>query len=304
MSIIEAGSGASQTEKISFKRRIMETGVGRAAIRIGTPWLIEQGNALFDVEPDVINNVELLRESLEAGYKLVIISNHQTQADVAPVVKVANLVRNKFPDDIEGFDFIVAKSMGDGKQGKTVELLFAEGVNPWLRNQDINPIEVVSRNDVEVRNMQRSTDAIRLIFESLKKDRTSLIVFPEGNTTGGKRNDAGELNGVGEMDPGLSSLISRIVDRSMPVVFLPVGLDGSYELFDPNSKSFTKHGMNLMITHGIFALDRTDLSVRVGTIGVGKPFLASEIAGSEDPGREIMRRIAQLVPEEARGIFK
>lgn len=272
--------------------------LGRAGVRLAIPPVAEIGAASLEMNETGLKNIVDLREPLEEGYKLLVVFNHQSLGDIAPIVYVARAIRRMHSEHIKSFELVVAKSLQYGMQQKISDVLYTDGARPWFERQGIRAIDVVTDNDEKKRHIKKSSDSLKVLLRTLPYTSIGLILLPEGNLDGGRRDKQGELNGIGEIGER-SAFFSYIVRREKKVVFLPVGINGLFEVLDPDTGNFTWHG-GRAIALNYFRSNKEKL----GEVHVGEPFTASELKGAENPGREVMRRISLLVPEEARGMFR
>lgn len=304
----ESRNLATQAQKREgFKKRVLgrlvTSSPGRAAARLLLPLSIEKGIDSLEFNlPDFIN-VQALGKFLSEGHKLIVVSNHQSQGDLAALAFAADVIGFAHGKSIKGFDLFVAKTMGGGQQGTVLQTMYKEGIYPWAVEQGINPIEIVSDNDVVSRGMAKDRASMAAVFSALKNTEKAILVFPEGTMNGGRRNAQGELNGVGRMNSSSKELVEHMVKKKR-VVFLPIGIHGLYEVFSPDSRNFTRRGVTELTLNSLPSVFGINSKRMIGEFRIGEPFIGDDLRDFEDPAFEIMRRISRLVPEEARGIFR
>lgn len=291
----------------SFQKRVLEgiatSALGRAGARLLLPLSIEKGIDSLGFNLPDFANVQALGKFLSEGSKLIVVSNHQSQGDLAVLAYVADVIRFAHSETIKGFDLFVAKTMGGGQQGKILQTMYREGIYPWAVKQGINPIEIVSDNDVASRGMVKDRESMAAVFSALKNREKAILVFPEGTMNGGRRNAQGELNGVSKMNASSKELVEHMVKKK-GVVFLPIGTHGLYEIFSPDSRNFTIGGITQLTLNSMPTVFGINSQRMIGEFRIGEPFTGDDLREFEDPALEVMRRISELVPEEARGIFR
>lgn len=246
-------------------------------------------------------NISQLEPHLKEGAHLWIVMSHQSQAEVSASVQVARMVQEQFPKELERAFYVVAKSMGTGEQGGLVKRLYTLGAGKYFSNNNITPIEVVSENDVTMRGLSPDYGAVLRLKRAAKEEKSAIMVHVEGTMKPGRINpDTGKIFGMGDMDKNFQKLISDEIKRRN-LVFLPVGIHGSYEILDPERKKFTKKGLEEIALSEIAYLYGVPTSP-IAQVRIGEPFQGADI--KDNPVPEIMRRIAELLPRNARGIYK
>lgn len=289
-------------ERRRFKEVILDELIasrpGRLGIHYVMPLVIEHSKRLLEFDRSELENIRSLGDHLASGRKLVAVFSHQSLGDLVPILLVSGLVQRFHGEYIRHVDLFLAKTLNEGQQGKATQAFYNEAGKPIFDRYKINPIEVVSDNDVATRGMKKSTGSILKAYRALNNTYSAIFMLPEGTMRGGRRSENGELNGMGLMSNSSRQFIGYILEKEVPAVFLPVGIHGLHEVFSPDTRNFTQQGIrNLAL--GFFGSSR-----RLGEVHIGEPFTNDDIRGSDDPAREIMLRISRLVPPEARGIFK
>lgn len=261
-------------------------------------------------------NIALLEDSLKAGKNLVIVYSHQSLGDGGPALDVADEVGNRFPEYVKKFRYILSKTIGNGKQGESTRN-YSSGRNRFFRKHNAKALEVASSRDESERETLQGFGDTRAVMEAIKEPGVAVMLHIEANMNGGRINEVtGEINGMGHMDANVRAIMMKLlgikpktgerVKHRTSVVFLPVGVDGSYKLYSPDTRDVTGEGWGIILQEEVasFLRDPNSFPQPVGTIRVEKPFTDDEILDCSDPIAEIELRVAKAVPPHARGIFK
>lgn len=297
---------------INFKKRLRDGVFGsppaRLAVRKLMPLAIETMTSMMHYDEKNEESIDALGEYLEQGYNLMIVSNHQSQADVGPLVEVANKVRGAHPEYIKEFDFWISETMGNGKQGRVVEVFYNEGVYPWWEKQGIHPLEVISDNDIESGRVESKKGGGAIAgLRSIRKPNSAVIVCMAGHTVEGKIDPlslTGERNGMTEAAHSFNKFLEICRGFNEKIIFLPVGINGTYEVFDPEKKNFAPAGLELLTQGVAFKLGQIDMKEEIGSIRLSKPIVSDNLYKYNDPGHELGRRISLEVPPYMRGVFR
>ncbi len=250
-------------------------------------------------------NIAKLEEPLREGAHLWIVMSHQSQAEASPATQIAKEVQDQFPKFVEHVHYVVAKSMGTGDQGAFLKDIYTLGVKENFERNNIEPIEVVSENDRKQRNLSSDLAAVRMLMSSFREKNTAMMVHVEGTMHSGRVNGStSEINGMTEMDERFKKLLVKELKTGEDMVFLPVAMDKGYKIYDPDTRKFTKKGLKEIAVSELSNLWGVPYANPFGFVNIGTPFRGNEISGSSNPGEEIMKRIAKLMPPYARGIYK
>lgn len=261
-------------------------------------------------------NITLLEAPLKAGKNLLIVYSHQSLGDGGPALDVADEVGDRHPEYVKKFRYILSKTIGNGKQGEsTRNYSYARG--RFLRKHHAKALEVASTKDESERDTFQGFGDTRAVMEAVKEPGVAVMLHIEANMNGGRINEAtGEINGMGHMDANARAIVMKLLGikpktgergkHRTPIVFLPVGIDGSHKLYSPDTRAITREGWEIILQEEVasFLRDPNSFPQPVGTIRVEKPFTDDEILDSSDPIAEIELRVAKALPPHARGIFK
>ena len=254
-------------------------------------------------------NIELLREHLENGADLYILLNHQSLGDVGPAVLVAKEVRKRFRRQVKGFRYIMSKTIDNGGQGEETQR-YSKAGNRLFKRRKIERINVASTRDQGERSQIQEWKDTRAVVEAIRGEGIATILHPEATMQPGRRDsNSGEICGMVSENPKARKILEHVLSRAKKqgktCVFLAVGVDGSYRVYDPVTRRVTDEGKRLMrkVDAATILQNPYLFPGPIGTIRVEMPFTNKDLA-SADPVDEIMLRIAKAVPPHARGIYK
>lgn len=249
-------------------------------------------------------------KAIKEGYYPVIVANHTSHADgilIAPLANILTGVNNdiaRTQDPFQGFMLPLSQSLDNGEQGFLKHQFYVKS-RPVLSELHLYPVLTATKNDREKRGLSKNTEEFSSDLKAGIKNNYGIAVFPEGSVTGGRRNEYGKLNGMQPFaEDGLALVILNAKRyRKSPVAFIPVGIDGGYKIFNPQtglpSKSAVRYGL------GFGNLPET------AKLTVGKPIKSNaepldslvKTKQWEEIDKVIGKNIAQLIPDELRGIY-
>jgi len=266
---------------------------------------------------DPSNHLQELSKRIQEGALPIIVSNHDHHANVAGMMGIVRRLTAR-PNK---FNFPVAFSMFNGDQGQEIQKN-ANGMKPILEKSGMPFIPVLRPKDIkEYYGEGKKSDAQkeidikesnRNLFKMLKeiKDDTGVILFPEGTIQGGRKDDSGNKFGMQKVDNDLLATVIEmaIKNRRVPVI-LPVGMVNTDRIVEPGETSPTlraKLAFGTQIAVGRIGIHPTVAGVRIGNLITQEDFQKNGIdfGDKENVTSFVMRRIAELVPEEARGAYK
>lgn len=195
--------------------------------------------------------------------------------------------------------------MPTGDQGAFLKKIYTLGVREAFDRNNIQPVEVVSANDAKDRGLPPDLGAVRKLMKASRKHGAAMMAHVEGTMKPGRVNpETSHINGMTEMDPQLKKMLESELESGRDLVFLPIAIDRGYEIYDPNTRKFTKKGLKEIAASELSNLWGVPYANPFGLVNIGMPFRGNEISNSGNPGVEIMKRIAKLMPPYARGIYK
>ncbi|HLL60196.1 MAG TPA: hypothetical protein VK338_00615 [Candidatus Nitrosocosmicus sp.] len=314
-------SSLTDADKLNFAVEILEDPDG-----------IEAVAELFGiryVSPDLPDR---LAQLAGLGHAVDLVSNHTCHGDGIGLARVCNVITNKarklhydHPDmylEFDGFYLPVAQSLVNGHQDDGDPLQkkrrLYEASLPYLNRNHIITVGIPrdrSKNETDDWNKELTRE---FKDHSLVNAR-GVLIFAEGTTEGGRYQtsengviiEPPRLNGL-QKPPALGQFLSaKILNGSS--VFVPIAIDGSYRIFDPNGYKITKEAVRITARNLFFSQFPQSLA----TVTVGNPIVFSELDKETqnmlvnacknkdyDTVTEFyMLKIAELLPEYAWGYY-
>ncbi len=262
---------------------------------------------LFHISDDYKSRIETYVSHINDNYVPVIYANHQSHADGVVLTLLIERIRKNLPSGrLNGFLCPVAASMASGDQNDRVQggtFLF----EPFFNMIGFIYVPIIREDDRRKYGMAGSNqEAIeKLIYAP--RDKYGLAVFPEGTVQGGRLQDDGKIYGMQKVEGG--GILLRCVrfwqDQGKKIALLPVGIVNSYKTFDPDNYDVPESLLSM--------LSGESKAEQMVDAVVGDPLTVEQI--NKDLGTEIdpksqehadflMKKIAALLPEEARGYYK
>lgn len=268
--------------------------------------LITQVESLIDFNLTELTKSEEFQwavELISAGYIPVIVSNHQSHTDAVPIVNMVNLIMNNSDDLLGGFIMPYAISASSGNQGNVIQSLFYTS-NPWLVNHGVIPLPVIREKDkVKYGIKGQSSAALKKILKA-PEDHLGVTIFPEGTVQGGRKDSNGNITGMVHAENGLGSILRYWLISKKSFFVLPVGINGTFNIFDPNNLRPTPEAFKALVRNMLFSGN----PVKLAQVRVGQPITSEDFTESfktaDDITTFIMQKVAGLLPGEAKGVYK
>ncbi len=242
---------------------------------------------LFEVR-DPNNVLGTLRETIHNGQMPILVVNHQSLSD-GPALSV---ITSQLQTD---FNLPVAASLDEGQQGSLIQSVNSR-VDPVLAQRNLFTVPIVTGGDVEKRGMKEGPTGLAKLLKTAAIGR-GFAMFPEASVEGGRTNGRGGINGlVKPPNPRtFTQWVERFAKQGADPVVVPVGINGGYNIFNPDSNSFPDSILRMLIG---FEQTRT-----IGTITLGNLIAFSEVGTGVQTDDFFMTEIAKLLPESARGAY-
>lgn len=278
------------------------------AIRKGVKYLL--GNlvtsrieSLIDFNPLPLGFEDSYSRLIDEGYRPIIYANHQSHSDgFALALVIENLQRVR---SIRGFVLPVATSFVSGAQDKWLARAYSLTKEPLLA-RGLLTIPYTRSVDVERFGKTKHPEEIKEWIR-LAREGYSFAVLPEASVQGGRHSkDKGidDIYGIQEIgDDNLLSFYSLLTRGDRRAFFLPIGTHRSYRVMSP-----VDYRPDLSVYPSLIGLSRR----KIAEVKAGMPVLVDEIAeelGSDwqrnkrGSNRFLMKKVAQLIPQQARGIY-
>lgn len=249
---------------------------------------------------------ECFREAMDTGIP-IIYANHQSHADGIALAVISDYLMRL--STLKGFAVPIAASMESGDQSLELKKSF-DLLRPAVEGMGLVSVPVTRKKDVKQYDMDRRriTAEVSKFAEKIKEGY-GIALLPEGSVQGG-RHPAGsgidEINGMQTAERGALLGFRNLVARvGKPIgkspFFIPVGLHGGYRFVQS-----PEGGKPKPTNRGWLALGLGMLSIRTMQIqaNLGMPIRTEQLSlyqGQEE--NYLMRRVAELVPPIARGVY-
>lgn len=227
-------------------------------------------------------------ELINSGYTPLIVSNHQSHADGLPLSLLTKEIKEKTGEKLNGFYLPIAASMVNGDQDQELKS-YLEKLSPACFEKGLEMIPVTRKKDEEVYNIKdKNFDSLKKIL-SAHKQGYGIIFLPEGSVKAGRSGTDGEITGMIDVgkDNSFDGTIKKYLSKNIKFCVLPVAIDGSYKLYNPDTKKITIPNNKITLTISNEILLPSDFKNK-----------------SLEPTDLVMPQIAQMLPIKARGIYR
>ena len=237
---------------------------------------------------DPNNVIGQMRSAIHAGKLPMIVVNHQSLADGPALTAITSQLDKRF-------NLPVAASIDGGLQGNLIQIVNSY-LYPVMAQRNLVSIPIISKGDVDKRNMAKGSTGLFTLMKTVRNGY-GFAMFPEGTVQGGRSNAEGVINGlVTPSNPtAFTQMVMKFKEQGADPVVLPVGIDGSYKIFDPVENTFPNDILRMLIGY--------DKPRKIATITLGDLIPFSEVAVSGGSDDFFMEHIARLLPEPARGAY-
>lgn len=264
------------------------------------------------VDPD--DNLSMVSAYIDEGAYPVFYSNHNQHINIAGMREVYSSLESR-PDDLY---FIVAYSLVNSGQDKSL-IKFAQGLMPMLEEEKVHFVPVARPKDLHKIRQEEGNNSARealkvtrnnleFVFSTLKED-AGLILFPETTTEGAVKKKGVRSGMIEVKNTILPDTIEMAGKVKRDLVFVPVGMVNTNRIVEPR-KSKPHPGILLRIGKEMVV---SRLGVGFGKIKpvaevrVGEPILWDSVSNKiplNEANSYLMGKVAELLPEEARGYYK
>jgi len=231
-----------------------------------------------------------VNSAIKEGKMPFLVANHQSLADGVALSTLTSQLGI-------GFNVPVAASIDEGQQGILIQAV-NEYVNPVLARRNLFTFPIVTDGDVEKRGMAKRANGQGLsqLLNTALEGR-GFAMFPEATVSGGRTNEHGGIYGL--MVPPSPRTFTRWVEKfarhgKYPFV-VPVGIDGSYKVFNPDTNTFPGKILPMLIGNKPI--------VKMGTVAVGGIIPFDDIGTGKETDDFFMEKISKLLPPSARGAY-
>ena len=251
-----------------------------------------------------------LENTLRQGRRLVGIVNHQGLGDgiaLAVTTKYIVQVAWQMGFNIEGFIMPVAASLELGGQGVLSQILYKAFTPNYERIGRVYSFPYTREEESKYGLIRKKETYLREVRAMIKGAASGLhvAVFVEGRVEGGRTNkETGRINGLVEVKKDIPiQFFELMANQGFSADFLPIGIDGSYRYFSADHRLPTGE-----LLRGLLGREVDPVISRVGEVVsleevsdlYGKPGKDN----AEQVTRFLMGRVAGLLPDEVRGVYR
>jgi len=258
---------------------------------------------------DPYNSLDALSERILEGNYPVIYSNHTQHVNIVAFRGIYNSLAVR-PDN---FYIATAYSLDQGDQGKGLAD-FTNSLKPILENEDVHFIPLARSKDVKKYRDERDFESVRKLISETRQNQQRILdtlqndagfmFFPEATTEGGMRDENGNRKGLQEVDNKMfSDLIVEAVRVGRNIAFLPVGIVDANKIIEPRKTEPTARTKFQFIKSKIGFRPSALASVNIGRVFELQD-VNVDISDFNSVNNFMMRKIAELLPEDMRGFYR
>lgn len=276
---------------------------------------------------DPQNHLGEVSNAISDGAYPIFYSNHNHHLNIAGMRMVYQSLKIR-PKDLH-----VAVSytlLNFGQEAKLVK--FARGIMSLLELDSVHLVPVARKKDIRlIKNDQGITEAkkalratesnLNFIYSTLSHN-AGFIFFPETTTTGAVKGESGKRPGMINVDNSMfGDFIKRAEGSNRELIFVPIGMSGTNRIIEPRISTPHKRALFEISKDKVGAYLGVDLGEikPLAKVIVGEPFGVYDIweegVGSlqdqkfvfnnrEELNMFMMKRVAELLSEEERGVYK
>ena len=241
--------------------------------------------------------------AISTGYLPIIVANHASHADGMAVSKVTRhltrIAQASSPDgNFKGFSMPLAKSLLTGHQGWFLRMMYHLAEKPMKRN-GLFALPLVREKDIDMYKMEDNTREYLASFRRrVEGNYGGIMLFPEGTTEGGKKDEEGNFKGMQPFEEKSISAHMKLLKKhsGRRVVIIPAGITGGSEIINSETKGIPLYSF-------LKILDLSMLRITLGEIIPDDGSEFSHLRTSDDINRFVGGRIARLLPSEMRGVY-
>lgn len=260
-----------------------------------------------DYEPGFANQYV---NAIKNNYFPVLVGNHDSQSNAIAIAKLAYIftgVANDFlPQEkkLKGFLLPLAKSLDTGRQGLWPKIYY-EATKPVLEKYNLKPVLTTTNNDYNNRGMDKnSNDFLKAMAQGIGDGYAAIAIFPEGTVEGGRKTQDRKRKGMQPfIDISLETclMLAKRYKRQQSLI-IPVGLEAGYEVHDPQTKRPHKEAVLAGFGIGNLKIAKIHVGLPIKSDG---PEIEELIINKtwDEVNNVIGKAVAQLIPEEMRGIY-
>lgn len=338
MSAVQETERQVNISQMGLLDRFLRTPVVKDTIKYTTKYLVDSGTRMIKVKGR--KNLELLDDMLTPQTLLLVASGHQNHADALIPMIMADEIR----EYVNGIQAPISITLQGRQQGRLLGAFYNEGVVPIFDALKIAPIYVATENDVKKRGAKRTdpreivaqilSDVSRASFffpegsvepgrpsqqfentienELLRRALTAKNPVSKAALTSlrwlAAFSPSEDIKGVQQIEnPSFFYFLSEAAQKAgIDIVVLPIAPHGTFRMLREKPTLVSTSGFFSLIRQRVFGMDET-----LAELNIGVPFKLDSTTGrkgareqAEKLSDSVMSRIADLLPEEAKGHFK
>ncbi len=261
---------------------------------------------------DPYDSLNILSERILEGDYPVIYSNHTQHVNIAAFRGIYNRLPIR-PDDLY---VATAYSLDQGDQGKSLAD-FTNSLKPVLESEDVHFIPLARSKDLKKYRSEKDVESARRLISETRQSQQRIMdtlqsdagfmFFPEATTEGGMKGEDGSRKGLQEVDNKMfSDLIGGAVRAGRNIAFLPAGIVDANRIIEPRKTDPTVRTK--------FQFVKSKIGLRPSTlayVNIGKVFQIEDVVSNDIDISDfnsvndfMMRKVAELLPEDVRGFYR
>lgn len=295
----EAHNDIDTEQSRSLVNRIGTHPFTKRVIRRIAPFLIGSAIDMVNFNLDQVSQVE---QHLSKSSLLLLVSNHQSHADLTVITRVVQEFRGRFPN-IGNFYIPLSATLENGRQDGFGQTFHWEIAVPTFKQSSINPFYVITDNDIRKRGMKLTYTQAKLQLEKIKEataeKKSAFFALVEGTVEGGRHDEEGKVKGMQEVvSPFLHRVLRYAQENNREVICVPIGISGTYRILSGEHIFLTFESAVALVAR----LFRRRIILADATIGT--PFVLNPEIDPNELNDIVMRyHVAPLVTETERGFY-
>lgn len=285
---------------------------------------LSYGQAMHEIF-DPQGYLGIVSENISIGQYPIFYSNHTQHLNIAAFREIIGRLN---PRAADMYVAIAHSLVNEGQDPKIVE--FAQNLIPVMQQERIHFIPVAREKDINRLSKiskEKADQAARETIHNLRYlamtfgENAGFIFFPEATTEGAVKVD-GKRSGMIEVTDNLFEWLIKISQRQgREVFFVPVGMDGTNRIIEPRTSNPHLRVKYEIVKNKIGQQLGVDLGEipKLARVVVGKPFGLYDVweegcgefkngsyyfPDKKELNTYMMKKVAELLPEEARGFYK
>ena len=246
-------------------------------------------------------------EARRNGKVPIFYSNHTAQEDANSLGVLMSEIFSMeqtlpYNDRLRDVRLPLAHSLHSGAQGPVIQGIYHAEAG-FLERHHIDPLHLVRAKDVNEDTPPNFDEYKTELMDSIRNG-SGVIFFPEGDTTGGKRNAEGKINGMHAFqENAMRSLILLTKRAGKEPILIPVGIEGGFRFQVPETKKPSRWALRV----GFGFSDRTLVRIKAGMPIDPQDELLTDLIKNrrwQEVDGVLEKKVAELLPSNHRGIHR